>query len=259
MPIDSFQTSIRHSLSLIAVFQKRPRPITDPGKGHYWTVDFSKGEGNKRPRKRGRVSAKSKKAQAQPQVQVAAYRDDGLDTLNEAGYEDHMYADSRAPASCSGPDRTRDWRQSSHETARLPRKAPYPVQTQTQTQYKAPLLRRSVEWDDEFLSSEYSTPSNRETSLPPLQLPPLHTITYTHVYDNDGRLMYTRHRTPPGHSEHVEPDYARSSGYAAPALATDTSHRDFHYARPASIADAMDRGNYSRTIYRGPTSRADPP
>ncbi|KLO11546.1 winged helix DNA-binding domain-containing protein, partial [Schizopora paradoxa] len=49
---NSWKTSLRHSLSLIAIFQKKPRPPTDPGKGSYWTLDLSKGEGNKRERKR---------------------------------------------------------------------------------------------------------------------------------------------------------------------------------------------------------------
>lgn len=47
------QTSIRHSLSLLSVFVKLPMDIHIPGKGCNWTVDFSKGEGYKRPRKRG--------------------------------------------------------------------------------------------------------------------------------------------------------------------------------------------------------------
>ncbi|KAF8135202.1 hypothetical protein EV363DRAFT_1160371, partial [Boletus edulis] len=34
------------------VFQHVPRPITEPGKGSYWQLDVSKGEGYKRTRKR---------------------------------------------------------------------------------------------------------------------------------------------------------------------------------------------------------------
>ncbi|THH09986.1 hypothetical protein EW145_g1641 [Phellinidium pouzarii] len=55
---NAWKTSIRHSLSLMAVFVKLPMDIHLPGKGHYWTVDFTKGDGYKRPRKRGKKSQK---------------------------------------------------------------------------------------------------------------------------------------------------------------------------------------------------------
>ncbi|KAI5119529.1 hypothetical protein M0805_002551 [Coniferiporia weirii] len=55
---NAWKTSIRHSLSLLSVFVKLPMDIHLPGKGHYWTVDFTKGDGYKRPRKRGKKQPK---------------------------------------------------------------------------------------------------------------------------------------------------------------------------------------------------------
>lgn len=48
------QQSVRHHLSLNRLFEKQPRPVTDPGFGSYWTVNLAAPPGTKRPRKRGR-------------------------------------------------------------------------------------------------------------------------------------------------------------------------------------------------------------
>ena len=54
---DTFpQQSVRHHLSLNRLFERQPRPVTDPGFGSYWTVNLSAPPGTKRPRKRGRAS-----------------------------------------------------------------------------------------------------------------------------------------------------------------------------------------------------------
>lgn len=57
----AFNNSIRHLLSLLAAFVREPKPVTEPGKGAYWRVDFSRGEGNKRERKRNKKSQSKKK------------------------------------------------------------------------------------------------------------------------------------------------------------------------------------------------------
>ena len=49
------QQSVRHHLSLNRLFEKQPRPVTDPGFGSYWTVNLAAPPGTKRPRKRGRT------------------------------------------------------------------------------------------------------------------------------------------------------------------------------------------------------------
>lgn len=50
------QQSVRHHLSLNRLFERQPRPVTDPGFGSYWTVNLAAPPGTKRPRKRGRTS-----------------------------------------------------------------------------------------------------------------------------------------------------------------------------------------------------------
>ncbi|KAF7311918.1 Winged helix DNA-binding domain-containing protein [Mycena indigotica] len=48
----AWKRSIRHALSLHLVFRHLDRPVQESGKGGYWTLDYSRGEGTKRQRKR---------------------------------------------------------------------------------------------------------------------------------------------------------------------------------------------------------------
>ncbi|KAG8746795.1 hypothetical protein FRC10_003778 [Ceratobasidium sp. 414] len=58
-----WKNSVRHNLSLNRCFEKVPRPITEPGKGSYWTVNLNGPEGTRRVRKR-----RSKKAKAEAET-----------------------------------------------------------------------------------------------------------------------------------------------------------------------------------------------
>ncbi|KAF9483185.1 hypothetical protein BDN70DRAFT_827936 [Pholiota conissans] len=48
---DAWQRSIRHNLSLKAMFIRMDRPKDEPGNGSYWTLDLRMGDGNKRKKK----------------------------------------------------------------------------------------------------------------------------------------------------------------------------------------------------------------
>ncbi|KAH7923242.1 hypothetical protein BV22DRAFT_1069104 [Leucogyrophana mollusca] len=52
----TWKQSVRHHLSLNRLFERQPRPVTEPGFGSYWTVNLAAPPGTKRPRKRGRVN-----------------------------------------------------------------------------------------------------------------------------------------------------------------------------------------------------------
>jgi hypothetical protein len=63
------QASVRHLLSLHLIFRAMPRPSNIAGKGSYWKLDFTRGIGNKRPRKRrgrGAVAAAAVGPQRSP-------------------------------------------------------------------------------------------------------------------------------------------------------------------------------------------------
>ncbi|KDQ63124.1 hypothetical protein JAAARDRAFT_53352 [Jaapia argillacea MUCL 33604] len=62
----TWKQSVRHHLSLNRLFERQPRPVTDPGFGSYWTVNLSAPPGTKRPRKRGRAQKTTTDGQTSP-------------------------------------------------------------------------------------------------------------------------------------------------------------------------------------------------
>ncbi|TFK30942.1 hypothetical protein FA15DRAFT_663017 [Coprinopsis marcescibilis] len=68
----TWKQSVRHHLSLNRLFERQPRPVTDPGFGSYWTVNLAAPPGTKRPRKRGRGNKDANAAVSSSQAVQAA-------------------------------------------------------------------------------------------------------------------------------------------------------------------------------------------
>ncbi|KAL0951643.1 hypothetical protein HGRIS_008323 [Hohenbuehelia grisea] len=98
----TWKQSVRHHLSLNRLFERQPRPVTDPGFGSYWTVNLAAPPGTKRPRKRGRPKSEGKDAEEAPLKKRGRPRkepvptvlstgdtgDDGFDELDETSDEE---------------------------------------------------------------------------------------------------------------------------------------------------------------------------
>jgi hypothetical protein len=68
---------------LKAIFVRVERPVNEPGKGHYWAVNFRQGEGNKRDRKRKDPSLCASSTRS---------RSDEEEDFSEELEEDHLSA-----------------------------------------------------------------------------------------------------------------------------------------------------------------------
>ena len=81
------QASIRHNLSLNKIFRRVHKPITEPGKGGYWTVDSTAGEGNKRERKRKRAGKAQQAATANADQPSASQVAEDVSSDEERGIQ----------------------------------------------------------------------------------------------------------------------------------------------------------------------------
>ena len=201
--------------------------ITDPGKGSYWYVDFSKGEGNKRPRKRGRKS--KKETQREEAAERAALRaDEELDELSASDSNDNIdptlkvippavvpvpsrnscrlsdafpvrtYVPSRPPPKVSKPPPqvSKPPPQVSKpppKVSNLPPKVLKPPQTTPYPMLGRPIRPRLVpsQRGDELLGGEHPF-----TYTGGLNLPPLHSFNVHHGMRQDDKLVSSEASTP---------------------------------------------------------------
>ena len=121
------------------MFRNTARPITEPGKGSYWELDISQGEGYKRARKR----RNKKQRQGSDSGSMSADDEEFSDTSSSLRRSESPSGRSRSAEMGSvtlGPFRT------VHAGPTARRSSPYPQSNATQTRFPAPVQAYAAEY-----------------------------------------------------------------------------------------------------------------
>ncbi|KAF9041847.1 hypothetical protein BDZ89DRAFT_981310 [Hymenopellis radicata] len=139
----TWKQSVRHHLSLNRLFERQPRPVTDPGFGSYWTVNLLAPPGTKRPRKRGRPNKEKEaalqaKKRGRPRNKEGPY---GSPTTDRSMHDEEDFDDE-------GQGTEEDEFESEEDASmQLDRRPPHSSQShphQTQSQYPPPAASSSM-------------------------------------------------------------------------------------------------------------------
>ncbi|KAG5720539.1 Forkhead box protein J3 [Termitomyces sp. T112] len=159
----TWKQSVRHHLSLNRLFERQPRPVTNPGFGSYWTVNLSAPPGTKRPRKRGRQNKEGRNGSPLPPKKRGRPRKSALDNeqfyslLGEDEESKHVLDGVSIPSSNSNLLNMDGWSQKSKDLG--------DKQEIENSQDNAYISEEECESEEEFIN-----PMDRRNSLAALGL-----------------------------------------------------------------------------------------